>query len=149
MTDKEFKRLKRSQLIEIIYELQLEQQKLTEEKEELQRKLDAQQIRIENAGSIAEATAALSDIFAVAQQTADKYLAEVQNANMLREQQSKELLASAQTEAEEMISKAEKQSDELKKKTQNDVEEQWSQFQKNVTDVLNSHDELKSFLNNG
>ena len=39
MTDKEFKRLSRSQLIEIIYQLQIKQEELTNENEKLQKNL--------------------------------------------------------------------------------------------------------------
>ena len=39
MTDKEFKRLGRAQLIDIIYKLQLELDKVNEEKQELESKL--------------------------------------------------------------------------------------------------------------
>ena len=39
MTDKEFKRLGRAQLIDIIYQFQLQVDKLTEQNQELERKL--------------------------------------------------------------------------------------------------------------
>ena len=53
MTDKEFKRLSRSELIEIIYQFQLQVDKLTEEKRELERELADRRLRLRNAGNIA------------------------------------------------------------------------------------------------
>ena len=55
MTDKEFKRLTRSQLIDIIYQLQLNEEKLLDQTKKLKEALDDKRIRMEKAGSIAEA----------------------------------------------------------------------------------------------
>ena len=57
MTDKEFKRLSRAQLIEIIYQLQLEIDKLNEEKQELENQLADKRLRLNKAGNIAEVVA--------------------------------------------------------------------------------------------
>lgn len=147
MTDKEFKRLKRSQLIEIIYELQLEQEKINREKEELQKKIDGWQCKIAEAGSIAEATVALSDIFDVAQRTADKYLAEIHFMNTSSEQKYNETISEAQQKAAQIIEEAEKKSSEKLQHTEEEIQKKWDYFQQNVTKLLNAHSELEVFLN--
>ena len=81
MTDKEFKRLKRSELIEIIYEYQKREQALQSRVEALQAQLDEKNLKIQQAGSIAEATAALTGIFEATQKTADAYLEHIRAAN--------------------------------------------------------------------
>ncbi len=53
MTDKEFRRLKRSQLIDIIYHLEKEMEEQKKTIEDLQKQLEDRTIRIQNAGSIA------------------------------------------------------------------------------------------------
>lgn len=55
MTDKEFRRLKRSQLIDIIYHLKKEIEEQKKTIEDLQKQLEDRTIRIQNAGSIASA----------------------------------------------------------------------------------------------
>ena len=55
MTDKEFKRLTRAQLIDIIYQLQLQLDDLTAQKKDLEKALADKRLRVENAGNIAEA----------------------------------------------------------------------------------------------
>ena len=55
MTDKEFKRLSRAQMIEIIYQLQLQIDRVNEEKQELERELADKRLRMQSAGNIAEA----------------------------------------------------------------------------------------------
>lgn len=49
MTDKEFKRLKRSELIEIIYEYQKREQALQSRVEALQAQLDEKNLKIQQA----------------------------------------------------------------------------------------------------
>ena len=54
MTDKEFKRLSRSQLIDIIYQLQLKQEELTADNEKLSKALADKRLRVSKTGNIAE-----------------------------------------------------------------------------------------------
>ena len=77
LTDKEFKRLSRAELIEIIYRMQQDEETLRRENDELRARLADRRSHLENAGSIAEAALALNGVFAAAQAAADDYLAEV------------------------------------------------------------------------
>lgn len=83
VTDKEFKRLKRADLIEIIYRLQENEEKYRAAIATMGKKLEEKQTKIETAGSIAEAAMALSNVFEAAQDAADRYLADI--ARMRRE----------------------------------------------------------------
>ena len=74
MTDKEFKRLSRAQLIDIIYQLQLQMDKLAEQNRELERELEDKRLRLSNAGNIAEAALKINDCFNSAQRAAEQYL---------------------------------------------------------------------------
>ena len=75
MTDKEFKRLKRSDLIYIIYEYQKKQEELLKENQELRDRLAEKELKITTAGSLADVAAKLSGLFEAAQKTADDYMA--------------------------------------------------------------------------
>ncbi len=81
MTDRELKKLKRSELLQML----LEQSKLVEAlKSELEQKnklLEERKIILENSGSIAEAALKLNNIFQVAQQAADQYLLSIKHIN--------------------------------------------------------------------
>ena len=80
ITDKEFRKLGRADLIEIIYQYQKREQALLEENAELRRRLEDRQLRIGELGSIAEASLALNGVFEAAQAAADQYLQNVQEA---------------------------------------------------------------------
>lgn len=77
MTDKEFRKLRRSELIEIIYEYQRREKEMQTEINDLRDQLDARDLKISEAGSIAEAVIRLNELFETAQKTADDYIDQV------------------------------------------------------------------------
>ena len=77
MTDKEFKRLSRAQLIDIIYQLQLKEEELLAENQKLKDELTDKRIKLSQAGNIAEAALAINDVMQAAQRAADQYLEEI------------------------------------------------------------------------
>ena len=78
MTDKEFKRLSRAQLIEIIYQFQLKVEELTQENEALTEALEDKRLRITRAGNIAEAALEVNHVMQSAQNAAQQYVEEIQ-----------------------------------------------------------------------
>ncbi len=79
-TGKELRRMSRSELIEVIYALEQDNQSLQKENEKLRSELNDKDIRIATSGSIAEAALSLNHIFEDAQAAADQYLSSVKNA---------------------------------------------------------------------
>ena len=108
MTDKEFKRLSRSQLIDIIYQFQLQVDKLTEETEELQRELADKRIRLSNAGNIADAALEINNCFCSAQNAAEQYLNEIKAIREETEAERQRILVEARAEAATIIAGAKK-----------------------------------------
>ena len=108
MTDKEFKRLSRAQLIDIIYKLQLELDKVNEEKQELESKLSDKRLRLQSAGNIAEAALEINDCFRSAQNAAEQYLNEIKAIREETEAERQRILSDAQAEAAAIIAGAKK-----------------------------------------
>ena len=106
MTDKEFKRLSRAQLIEIIYRLQLELDKVNDEKQLLESELKDKRLRLSNAGNIADAALEINDCFRSAQNAAEQYLNEIKAIREETEAERQRILAQAQAEAEAIIAGA-------------------------------------------
>ena len=106
MTDKEFKRLSRSQLIDIIYELQLKQEELAAENERLSKALADKRLRISQVGNLAEAALEIHNVMQAAQEAAEHYLEEVR----LRVDNEEQLILSeAKEKAAAILAKAEKE----------------------------------------
>lgn len=73
MDRKELKRLRRSDLMEILLELSIENEELREKLQEAEKKLEDRQILIEESGSLAEAALRLNRIFEDAQAACEQY----------------------------------------------------------------------------
>ena len=108
MTDKEFKRLSRSQLIDIIYQLQIRQKELEEENGKLKEELSDKRIRLHQAGNIAEASLAIHNVMEAAQNAASQYLEEIRIMRTETEEKCQQLLKEAQKEAADIIAQAKK-----------------------------------------
>lgn len=108
MTDKEFKRLNRSQLIDVIYQYQLQVETLTEENRELELKLADKRLRLSKAGSIADAALEINDCFRNAQKAAEQYLNEIKLIREEVEAERQKILEEAQMEASSIINSAKK-----------------------------------------
>ena len=108
MTDKEFKRLNRAELIEIIYQLQLQLDELNEQNKALESELADKRLRIDNAGNLAEAALEINDCFRNAQNAAEHYLNEIKTMHTEAKAERQKILAQALAEASEIISKANK-----------------------------------------
>ena len=108
MTDKEFKRLNRAQLIEIIYQFQLELDKVNAEKRELANELADKRIRLQSVGNIAEAALEINNCFRSAQNAAEQYLNEIKAIREETEAERQRILKEAQAQAEAIVAGAEK-----------------------------------------
>ena len=108
MTDKEFKRLSRAQLIDIIYQLQLQLDKVNEEKRELEGELADKRLRLSTAGNLAEAALEINDCFRSAQNAAEQYLNEIKIIREETEAERQQILSQARAKAEAIISDAQK-----------------------------------------
>ncbi|MCD8189904.1 MAG: hypothetical protein LUD78_06725 [Clostridiales bacterium] len=78
MADKELRGMNRTELIEIIYALQQNERSLRAENDRLRRQLEDRLLRMEKAGSIAEAALSLNHVFEDAEAAAQQYLDSLQ-----------------------------------------------------------------------
>ena len=106
MTDKEFKRLNRSQLIDIIYQLQVKQKELEDENLKWKEELADKRIRMSQAGNIAEAALAIHNVMQAAQDAAAQYLEEIRIMRIETEEKCQRLLEKAQKDADSIVAQA-------------------------------------------
>ena len=110
MTDKEFKRLSRSQLIDIIYQLQLKQDELITENKKLTKALDDKRLRVEKTGNIAEAALEIHNVMQAAQNAATHYLEEIE---IRADQEYQRILEEARAEAASILESAKNEADRI------------------------------------
>ncbi len=117
MPDKELRRMSRSELIEIIFAYQQNEKTLISEKEELQKKLDDRIIKINKAGSIAEAALEINDVFKSVEDAALQYLASIKQIKEETSEKSQKILLMAEQEASRIIEEAKAQASIISGKT--------------------------------
>ena len=94
MTDKELKRLSRTELLELLVNQVEENEALKAQVSALTAKLEERAIQIEESGSLAEAALKRSGIFSAADEAAERYLEN-------RKRQADELCAEKEKETQE------------------------------------------------
>ena len=110
MTDKEFKRLSRSELIDIIYQLQLKQEELTADNEKLTKALEDKRLSASKAGNIAEEALEVHNVMQAAQDAATHYLEEIQ---IRADQEYQRIIKEANDKAAEIIEEARQKAEEI------------------------------------
>lgn len=131
MTDKELKKLSRTDLLELLVEQGKQLEELQNKYAELEQRFEERRIEMKNAGSIADAAMRINDIFNVAQRTANDYIANVKNNDCtldltsLKENTQKEcdiLLKDAQKKCDNLLKGAQEECDNLRKNAQKDCD---------------------------
>lgn len=74
MTDKELRKLKRVELLELLVEQAAEIEKLRQELDEARQALERRELLLSNCGSLAEAALQINEVFAAADRAAQDYL---------------------------------------------------------------------------
>ena len=86
--------------------MQLQIEKLNEEKQALENKLEDKRLRLQSAGNIAEAALEINDCFRSAQNAAEQYLNEIKAIREETDTERQRILKEAKAEAEAIIAGA-------------------------------------------
>ncbi len=157
MARKELRHMSRGELIDVIYALKKQQEELAAENEELRQQLSQRELKLQKAGSIAEAAMSLNQVFEAAQQAADQYLQSVYANCGDAEEMAKGILADANAQAQKTLEEARHQSEtllsqaraekaqteqecqDLRQKTEEETKARWEAFERRVGDLFMSY----------
>ena len=114
--------------MDIIYQLKKNEQEMQEELTTLREELQDRRIRIETAGSIADAAASITNVLFSAQVTADLYLNEITCMKEAAQDECAKIIEAAKKEADDKLLEAERQLEELRSRYKFEYEK-WEQFQ--------------------
>ena len=146
MMDQELRHLTREDLLDIIYELQRRTQQVEQENETIRKQLADQTVKLEKAGSIAEAALALNGVFEAAQAAADQYLAQVHAANEQSQQLADRIVADAQRKANAIVQQAQQEADRIRAMTDEGTQQKWAELQEKTDTMLQSYEALRLAL---
>ena len=128
MADRELRRMHRAELIEIIYALKQNEDQLKAQNAALTAQLQDRQLRLESAGSIAQAALELNNVFAAAQAAADDYLHSVQASLADTNATAANTLSQARSEAKRILEQAEQE-----------VQQRWQTFDRKANELLDQY----------
>ena len=153
MTDKELRHLSRAELIDIIYELQMQSNEKDARMQEMQNALDERTLRISKAGSIAEAAISVNGVVEATQAAAEQYLAsiralETESAAKQAEtkQQQEKLLEETNRKAEEKLMQAKAQAQQIVEEAEAQATAKWAAFEQKANELIQANAELQSLM---
>jgi len=158
MTEKELKRLSRTDLLEMLIDQSKELQKTKKLLEAAEAELQSREIAIEDAGSIAEASLRLNGVFEAAQNACQQYMENVrtlsdrqEEACRQREQESIEIAAARLAETEricaEMEAKTKERCASMLSKAKSEAAAYWDEMYRKLEAYRANHAEVRELLN--
>ena len=157
MADRELRRMRRTELVEIIYALKQSEDQLKAENAALTAQLQDRQIHIENAGSIAQAALELNKVFEAAQAAADEYLHSVQVSRADADVTAANTLSQARSEAQRILAQAQREADAITtdaehkraqteadckamvERAEQEVQSRWRDFDRRANELLDQY----------
>lgn len=121
MTDKELRKLNRTELLELLIDSEKRNEELQAELEHLREAKSERQIRLSNAGSIAEAALEINGVLQAAQAAADQYLESIEEMRKEAQMESQRMLDEARAKCAAMEEKARRECEALVADVQNGV----------------------------
>lgn len=175
MLETELKRMGRKELLDVLADQEEELESLRAHLADLEKKLSDRKIRLDRAGSIAEASLALNGVFEAAEAAAAQYVESIETLNSRqeavcakREQESKAeaetllrdarqnadtILQEAHTEAEALLENAKRLEEETKRRCEQlkitakrEADEYWDRVSRQLEQFCQSREELRDLL---
>lgn len=157
MTDKELRKLKRADLLSIMLEQSREIEQLRQKLNTAEASLRDKSIKIEQAGSIAEASLQLSGVFEAAQLACQQYTQNIaqlsQKQDVICAQREKEsraqaeqILADARKQAAERQREAEKECAEMLASAKAQSQAYWDELSAKLNGLMKEHAEMRQLL---
>lgn len=109
MTDNDLSKLSRKELLEMLLQLSVENQELREKLRQAEADLRDRQIRIDAAGSIAEASLQLNGVFEAAQAACQQYMENIENLSHRQEEICRRMEEDSRAKANAILEAARQQ----------------------------------------
>ncbi len=149
MTDKELRKLSRSDLLELLISQTEENRVLKSRVDQMQDQLLDRRIAVDKAGSIAEASLQLNGVFQAAEKAAQQYLENIQRMSEEQDTIGRNIREKATEEAEAIRADAEKirqEADAYSRKVHEQADAYWKQVIDRAAKLLKDQDALREMV---
>ena len=146
MTEKELRRLRRTELLELLLEETRRAEALAAELEETKAALADRSIRMEHSGTLAEAALRVSGVLEAADEAAKLYLENLRTQDGDPEGLQARMLEETEARCREMLAQTEREAQETKAQTEREVRAYWERIRLRLKDLANSDPALQRAL---
>ena len=146
MTDKEIRRLGKTDLLKIIRDQEQELQSAKAQMDQLRAQLNDRSTQLKDCGSIAEASLKLNGVFAAAQAAANQYLAEVKTQRDGAAAEAERIVAEARRQAEAQLAAAAENAKKQEEQGQARAAAYWDALSGELDAFYRSHAGLQELL---
>lgn len=153
MTDKELKRLGRADLLEMLLAQVKENEQMKIRLDEMKAQLDNKQIKIEKAGSLAEATLQLNGVVDAVEAAAAQYLENIQQrsnegeaARQRMEEEAREQAEAIRAEADAYSRQIRAEADAYSRQTRSQADQYQAQVMEKIQTLLKEQEGLRFLL---
>lgn len=143
MTENDIRKLNRSELLQLLIAQTKRSDELEAELEITKKRLNDKEIKINESGSIAEASLKLNGVFASAQEAAEQYLENIKLLQSRQEEICAQRDAESRKRADEMIEEAERKCRERKQ----EADEYWKMIADKLDKFYDEHVGLRELIN--
>lgn len=145
MTNNELKKLSRSELIDILLEQDGMIEELKIQLEEANLALESKKMKIDKAGTLAEASLLISGVLEAAQSAADVYLENIRDT----ESACQKVRDEADAEAKKIVEEAEKSAEQTKADAKTAADNYWNEVSERLENFYDEHNGLRDLLKIG
>ncbi len=164
MTDKDFRKLNRTELLELLIRQTKENEKIKAQVlqrdariADLEQQIQQRAIALEDAGSIAEASLRLNGIFEAADRAAKEYLDNIRLRYQGQEETAKRIEAETEEKVRKMLCEAEercktletetaKKCEAMTERSRRESQEYWSQVSAKLDEYIRQRSDLRDLL---
>ncbi len=137
--------LSKNEMMMVMHDQEQEIERLKAKVAELQATINNYEIKVEESGTLAEASAQINNLFEVAQATVETYIENMRK----REEKSEALLSDVQKQAEGIISDAEDVAQKRLAAADVEIDEKWAVIESRLLVLYESHKGLKELVESG
>lgn len=146
MTDKELKKLSRAELLEMLITQSKRADELQEKLDKAEAELNSRQIKVDEAGSIAEASLRLNGVFEAAQTASEQYLENIRALQERQEEICAKRDAESKAEAERLMTETKDSCEKMMMDAKQASESYWAEVSDRLEKFYAEHAGLRELL---
>ena len=146
MTDRELRKLRRVDLLELLTQVSREKEALQDQVAALQAQLAERQLNLDRAGTMAEASLRLSGVFADIDAAGAQYLYNLQQLSQERTAACERLEAETRAQADAILAEAQTKADAILAQAQSQADAYWADVSVRLQRFYDAHPGLRSAL---